>query len=475
MASSYGSLSQEQDENPRNIPLETLVSYLLASKRSLSSIDHVWRANEIVTSARTALEDSVVLRARTGFLKRGISDQIMILRTVQGGVNNVVRQDQDEFKGVLKDLDDAEVRLRQTLKQLRSTVVEASFRPIDEEPKSLLDFVDEQGVQGVMGSLKDSIDTISDAHRELDKSNEAFDKDLKAVRKGLQSDALPNPSQEDFNCPLPSLLHSLESHAKEMADLLESLVRHNELCVTAVKHTEGGGAAAEEIIADLPKGVDVSDIEDRSTSQPISKEEYQEMMSVLEKDANEVDEVVLEIRDRLSEMESQYDSIATYKHNLKDTLAGTTSAFHLLEKVGASLRGYISRSRDFIARLDEERAKIEDRKAELEGLRDFYQGFLRAYDELIVEVGRRRAVQLRMERLIQDAVVKARRLYDEDIAEREAFRQHQGDYLPSDIWPGLLNPPMQYDVMPISRDIADVPDLPKGTIEQAMRRLKETL
>ncbi len=475
MASSTESLDQEQDVKPRNTPLETLVSYLLASKRSLSSIDHVWRANEIVTSARTALEDSVVLRARTGFIQHGIGDQIRILRTVQGGVLNVARQGQAEFKAVLKDLDDAEARLQQTLKQLRLTVVEASFRPAEEEPKSLLDFVDEQGVQGVMASLKDSIDTISEAHRELDHLIEAFDEDLKAVKKGLQSDAIPDSSQEDSDPQLPSLLRSIESHAKEMADLLESLVRHNELCVTAVKHTEGGGAAAGKIIADLPEDVDLGDIDDRSTSQPISNEEYQEMMSVLEKDANEVDEVVLEIRDRLGEMVSQNESIVAYKTHLKDVLARTTSAFQLLEKVGASLPGYIARSRDFMARLEEEKAKIDDRKAELEGLRDFYQGFLRAYDELIIEIGRRRAIQLRMEKLVQDAVTKTRRLYDEDMAEREAFRQHQGDFLPSDIWPGLLNPPRQYEVLPNSKDIGDVPDLPKRTIEQAMRRLTETL
>ena len=31
--------------------LDTLISHLVASKRSLSSINHVWRANEIVTAA----------------------------------------------------------------------------------------------------------------------------------------------------------------------------------------------------------------------------------------------------------------------------------------------------------------------------------------------------------------------------------------------------------------------------------------
>ena len=81
-----------------DISLETLVTHLLASKRSLASISTVWRANEIVTSARSALEESVVLSARTGFLRRGISEQVKILRRVRGGIENVYKDGQRDFK-----------------------------------------------------------------------------------------------------------------------------------------------------------------------------------------------------------------------------------------------------------------------------------------------------------------------------------------------------------------------------------------
>ncbi len=37
----------------------------------------------------------------------------------------------------------------------------------------------------------------------------------------------------------------------------------------------------------------------------------------------------------------------------------------------------------------------------------------------------------------------------DDLAEREAFRQLQGDYLPSDIWAGLMDAPPQYDIIPV--------------------------
>ena len=80
------------------VPLEALVSHLLASKRSLSSISTVWRANEIVTSARSALEESVILSSKTIYLRDGISEQAKVLRMVRGGIEKVYKEGQKEFE-----------------------------------------------------------------------------------------------------------------------------------------------------------------------------------------------------------------------------------------------------------------------------------------------------------------------------------------------------------------------------------------
>lgn len=58
---------------------------------------------------------------------------------------------------MIKTLDAANSRLEATMDILRSTMVEAAFRPKDEEPRSLLDFVDEQGVETMRDALKESI------------------------------------------------------------------------------------------------------------------------------------------------------------------------------------------------------------------------------------------------------------------------------------------------------------------------------
>lgn len=63
-----------------------------------------------------------------------------------------------EFEDVIRSLDEADIRLQQTMDVLRETMVERKFRPEGEEERSLLDFVDEQGVEGIRRGLREGID-----------------------------------------------------------------------------------------------------------------------------------------------------------------------------------------------------------------------------------------------------------------------------------------------------------------------------
>ncbi|KAI9767978.1 MAG: autophagy protein 17 [Geoglossum simile] len=457
--------------------LETLIDHLVASKRSLSSIDLVWRANELVTSARAALEECVILGARSGFLKQGIAGQAKVLRRVRDGIEDVAREGQVEFEAVLRELDAADARLQRTLDILRSTAVEPGFRPTDDEPKTLHDFVDDQGVDNLKSSIRSSIDQVQEAQKDFGYSISSFDSDLLAIEKAIVSITISSPSSSDvLESPIPSLLRSLESHAKEMAVLLQSLVRHFDLCVTAIKHTEGGGAAARSITGDLPKGMGVMDRgssssdDDSAPPEPITDKEREDMLDVLSKDAAEVEDVVIEIRDRLAEMEARFDPVSSHVNYLSGVHDDAIAAFRLLEEISTRLPVYVSSSREYLMRWEDEKARIESRMEDLDGLREFYEGFSKAYDGLIIEVGRRRGVQVRMEAIIQEAMVKVEQLHDEDATERETFRLDQGDFLPSDIWPGLSNPPPRYEVVPINKDVSGAPELPKKLIEQALRR-----
>ncbi|PYH49152.1 autophagy-related protein 17 [Aspergillus saccharolyticus JOP 1030-1] len=529
-----GEASKDQESS---IPqLDTLISHLVAAKRSLSSINHVWRANEIVTAARSALEESVIVSARTGFLRRGLNNQLRLLYSVRSEVEEISLRGRSEFAGVLKDLDAAGARLRKTLGLLQGTIVHPSFRPDGEDQKSLHDFVDERGVDELHAALKASIDRTNAAQLDLDSSNYAFDNELQAIKKALgnyrevtklassRSSSSSSPSASNSSLPnlssMPSMLHSLEMHAQEMANLLESLVRHFDLCVTAVKHTEGGGAAAQTITGDMPAGVNVNgrggpNIEEEINAHlnapldPLSESGYLEMVSVLMKDAAEAEDVVMEIQDRIGEMESVLESIICSRDNLLSVYNATTEIFgHISSLASVRLPSYIAQAHNFTRVWNEEHDRINGGLADLSDLSSLYDGFLEAYDSLILEVSRRRHVRQRVEKVLRDAKHKLDQLYEEDVNAREAFRVEQGDYLPSDIWPGIGCEPMRIEFQRIfggslkpedgepseahaestvrtsdeqhppaaaEELVADdevIPDLPKSLVEQALARLQ---
>lgn len=506
--------------------LETLISHLVAAKRSLSSIYHVSRANEIVNTARAALEEAVILSAKTGFLRRALKSQIRILYNVRSEVESISHRGRLEFETALKELDAADERIQRTLDKLRTTVVHSSFRPEGEEPKTLHDFVDERGLEELQSNLKGAIDRTNEAQAQLNASSRAFDAELESLQDALgryrttmesvssrsslsTSSSAASSALVSTPSAIPGLLRSLESHAQEMADLLESLVHHFDRCVTAVKHTEGGGAVARSIAGDMPAGLDVhvgnpesaDDNNAQENPDPMTDSDYQELVSVLTKDAAEAEDVVLEIQERSSAMEAILETVIAHRDALIEMYRATATVFdHLSTLSSTRLPEFIAQAHTFTQIWSEERSRIRQGMMDLSDLRSLYVGFLDAYDGLILEVARRKHVRQGVERILRDTQAKLDQLYEEDVNAREAFRVEQGDYLPSDIWPGLSRGPMRIKFVKVPGDGLDtalkkcqdekaeggsvavtednavdedyIPDIPKEVVNDAIARLK---
>jgi len=419
-----------------------------------------------------------VTTARTSFLRSGIASQLDVLVRVQRSTQDTARQGKGKFEAVVRDLDDADEKLRDTLERLRGTIVEATLRPEGEGRRSLLDFVDESGKDGLVQTIKDGVDGAGGALKEFQDANRGFERETERVKRLLDGEGKSRISQseedrEQAASPIPDILHEMEDHAREMAVNLESLVSHFDLCVTAVKQLEGGGEAAAKIAGDLPEGVDVEEDVKDAPPIPISDEERTEMMRVLEDDAGQVEEVVMEIRGHIEEMESLHDRITAHTNELAKGHESITAAFKLLEDIGQKLPAYITRSQVFLVSWDVQKARIEEGLQELDNLRAFYDGFLRAYDNLIIEIDRRKYVEESMKKVVQDARSKLEKLYEDDIEEREAFKKEQGDFLPVDIWPGLMNGPMRFNIGPVAPMTGRVPDISKSVIRKAHHRVRE--
>jgi len=484
-ASSSTSLSNSMHRQAGDISVDTLISYLVAAKRSLASIHSVHRATTILADARSTIESTTTLIARTTYLRRCLASQLKILRGIQFELESATQVVQAEFQAALKGLDATDKKLALTITTLKETKIEQGFRspfPGEEDgqddsnvKKTLHDFVDDQPVDDLRENIKDAIDRVQDAKKEMDRSICTLEDDLQSINDSLSDKpSSSNSSVSDLQPPnIPRLAKLLENHAREMAESLESLVKHYDLCVVAIKHTEGGGAAVAQNLdaKDVPDGIGVETFE--GPAEPISEEERFEMMQVLENDASEVDDVVIEIQDRSAKMEAFLEQIDEWSEQTVYSHGNVTSAFRVMESIETRLSTHLAESSRYAACWAEEKAKIEDGIAGMEDLREVYDNFLNAYDSLIVETARRRSVKKQMERIVQEAHARLEQLYDEDLAEREAFRGERGDFLPSNIWHGLNSLPPRFTFSRMDHEEpGSVPELPKKVVEEALRRLK---
>ena len=295
--------------------------------------------------------------------------------------------------------------------------------------------------------MRASIDTYRDAGDTLLDSTVTFDEAVANIDVAFEAAAAPAmevatkaPGDDALDAgigadaaasSIPTYLRNLETHATEMADLLQGLVRHYDMCVTALKHTEGGGQAAVQAAkAELdasgnevnPHMTGLNQASDgnggagdgndgQQHPAPISETEKAEMMAVLDKDAAEVDDVVAEIKDRANDMELDFESLEANLEILKREDDSLKDIAQILQKLAAQVSAYVKAGSDFLTIWQEEKLRIGDKLTELEALRDFYEGFLTAYDSLLIEVGRRKNVQLRTEKIIHDALSKIEKLY----------------------------------------------------------------
>jgi autophagy-related protein 17 len=388
----------------------------------------------------------------------------------------------------LHDVDTSFTGLNATLAVLRDTPIEAVLQPPGTPQKHLYDFIDSAAVSNLESTLRACIDRYNEAHAILDDSNDAFDTSLDNLHSSIENVPL-TPASASNPSPIPSLYQDLEAHAKEAAQAFQSLVQHYDLCVTALRHTEGGSAAATEATGDAP--VHSAD-EFAAPPEPMSEEERQEMVAVLAKDAHEVEDVVTEIRERGSEMTALVTHIENHINHLRNEASALSSILQMISQITGEVKSHIATSRSFHASwLDDTRPALLNGIEEWENQRDFYERFDLAYAELLVEISARRRRHDKAKRKAEEAQKELDRLHAEDERAREQFTLAQGDFLPLDIWPGLRDPPRQYAVRAVPVGPADevepedehgqdagvksIPQLGRNVVERALTRVKRRM
>ena len=275
-------------------------------------------------------------------------------------------------------------------------------------------------------------------------------------------------------------------HSHAMAELLASLTKHFDLCVTAVRTTEGGPALARIKAAEVTQsqgGDDVSisgvipDQESLASDLGLlSPEDRAQMLEVLVQDSSEVDDVVQELNERLQAVEAEFSNLDERTSQVKLDYLTTLDAFRTLEDIGSRIQSYISAENEFRDRWVEEQETIHAKMEEMEELRVFYEKYAGTYEHLIREVERRRAVEEKILGIWKRAKESVEKLIDADSRQRDFFRQEVADHLPTDLWPGMDDPILRWEVVPSTSNRPDLrgsegtPTIEKSAIEGARRR-----
>ncbi|KAI1306382.1 autophagy-related protein 17 [Xylaria venustula] len=470
-----------------SVPVETLVQHLLNAKRSLSSMRLVLRANELVHVARQAHEESVILSAQTQFLRRGISEQMRLLLRIRKDLMRTYDDGKREFKQTIKTLDVANSRLEDTMNVLRGRAVNSAFRPPGEEKRSLLDFVDEAQVERMRETLKENIQALQSTQQSFDRDLLQFEADLRNLKAIIASAPSPaSPSISSSGPPLLHLLSSMMDNSHAMAELLTSLTKHFDLCVTAVRTTEGAPALARIKAAEATQSQEGDDVSisgvipDQESHmpglEPLSPEDRAQMLEVLAQDSSEVEDVVQELNERLQSVEAEFSNLDERTTLVKLGYLTTLDAFRTLEDIGTRIQSYISAENEFRDRWVEEQETIHDKMSEMEDLRIFYEKYAGTYDHLILEVERRKGVEEKIMGIWKRAKESVDKLIDMDSKHRDLFRHEVADHLPTDLWPSMDDPIIRWDVVPSTDNGSDqrvsggTPTLQKSVIEGARRR-----
>ncbi|KAK4118565.1 hypothetical protein N657DRAFT_651118 [Parathielavia appendiculata] len=464
-----------------HVPVEVLVRHLLAAKQSLSSMALVLRANDLLTHARGMQEESVILGAQTGFLRRLIDEEALVLRRLRAVVGRSYDKGQRDFKQLIRTLDVENDKLEQTMRMLRETTVDRVFRPPGEEEKSLMDFIDEDSVEGIRNALKGSIADLQAAQTSFDGDLLRFDDDIRLLNKALTSAPSPNsPSSSAAYQPIPRLLDSLAERSHAMAQHLSSLNNHFDMCVKAVRATEGGAALARRRAAEATNDGDPVSISGVITEQeshlpdlePMDPQELAEIVQVVMEDAPEVDEVVAEIQATLQQMEQEFGVLKEQVDRIRVVWMATLTAFQVLEELGTRLHDYVSAKHEFEQRWTDEKDIILARLEEMDALRRFYEGYASAYDSLRFEAERRRAVEEKIQNTLRKARDNVDILIEADRKQREHFRQEVGEFLPTDLWVGMNNPLKRWELVPVEGPSESQQDLTTPTLAKAVAKGK---
>lgn len=268
----------------------------------------------------------------------------------------------------------------------------------------------------------------------------------------ISSQKSPTDSNQQTQPSILELFMSMTDQSHYMATNLTKLTRHFDICVEAVRITEGGAALAQRKDAeDLGETnpVSISGVMRAQEGDPDEPTTWTraEVVTTVIRDARHVDSVVEDLSSVLQEVEENFNFLVEQSDQVKAAYTAVVQAFRILEDIGSRLESYIEAASAFVERWNNEKESIFATLGDMERLRDHWEGYASGYDSLILEVERRRAVEEKIHNIWRKAKEQVDRLVESDWRDRETFTTEVGGFIPGDLWVGMSGPLQKWEVV----------------------------
>lgn len=449
-----------------------MYDHYTTAKRALGKANDVCQtAHEWARQTEERLESVIELDSQQTYLRDSLRQQLLTLQQISSQARIEEQRSKGDLDTTLGELDAHDSDLNQALQVLRHTEIAKELghgkasqchkSEIAEMGNTLYDFADASAVEALRGQLRQMIDDIQELQETLTLSNaglacEVHKLDMLMANlpqtPGLQDPSVTSLSREDISAlHSPSsknlsevsaeykILH--EEHLHQMADLLVSLSQHYDHSFTLFKEESS-----------LPP------------------DEIAELQSVVEHDAAQLDDVLTELDERSLELEDDFKLVENHLSTSRSDLVALKAAFRAFEEfdIDSFAKTLINVRED----TDIAQDKLDVLRQQLRGLTNHYRGFAVSYDALLLEVERRARYDATIATLLAQTNQTLHRLASEEEEKRDQFVHQHGDTLPGDIWSGITERPVTYDIDILGE--GTIPNLPAAMIEAARRRLENS-
>ncbi|RDW27648.1 autophagy-related protein 17 [Yarrowia lipolytica] len=387
-------------------------------------------SQDVLARARQNLEVAVHLGIRTQFLAKAHAHQWTLaskfysnaLTRTKKSLETVTRQ-QTRFQAARGALEEALGELAATPVQLR----------VNNGAHNLREFVDEDLISAqVQGKgwnevHEEALNVFRVLLPEIQRHGDIVNRSKKEFEreKAEQTELLVHQTSDSG---IYDLLNSAEACSEDMANLLQSLARHYDLCERG-QDLSTGAIEAEDV------------------------NELGELRAVLENDAQQLPDVLDELQERLDEVKQGCQGVHNHMTQMYHSYSLEVRQLEGIQAVEKTMDATLEICETQQRDTKEYLLKVQRYVSETSAVVTHYQTFLNSYKALLHEAERRNAAEAKMKDYVTEVNAKLAQMSIQETNRRQDFVAQQGDYLPADIWDELLLPSRRFEARELDGEL----------------------